>query len=217
LSGCVRIASAVADLRVTEIEIEIGVAGAPRPGEQVSGDLAVVEQDAAGTLLAVVDGVGHGPHAHRAASVATEVIRRMGAEDLPAVMAQCHEALVGTRGAAVTLAVLSARGRTLTWLGVGTVDARLLNARRWPPHARASLRLRSGTLGHDLPALTPASTPLEHGDLVVLATDGVHGGFGDALDPLGSAQEVAERILADHGRGTDDALVAVARYLEARP
>ena len=193
-----------------------GVAAAPQPGERVNGDVAVVEYVSAGMLIAGVDGAGHGPEAHRAARAATHAIRRSRQEDLTVLMAACHEALRGTRGAAVTLALLSVGPPMLTWLGVGTVEGRLLNARRWPPEPRASLRLSSGTLGHDLPAVMPASAPLQHGDLVVLATDGVRSGFGDALDPHGSSQQVAERILSDHSRGTDDALVVVVRYVEAR-
>jgi len=196
--------------------LEPGIAAAPRTGERVSGDVAVVEYVSDGMLIAGVDGAGHGPEAHRAARAATHAIRRSRQEDLTVVMAGCHQALRGTRGAAVTLALLSIGPPMLTWLGVGTVDGRLLNARRWPPEPLASLRLSSGTLGHDLPAVMPTSTPLEHGDLVVLATDGVRSDFGDALNPHGSSQEIAERILSDHGRGTDDALVVVVRYVEVR-
>lgn len=197
-----------------EHAIEVGVVSMPRTGERVNGDLAIVERLPAGTLLAVADGAGHGPEAHRAAAAATQAIWRSASEDLAAVMACCHEALAGTRGAAVTLALLSTARRTLTWLGVGTVEGQLLNARRWPADARASLTLPSGTIGHDLPRLAPVRLALEHGDLVVLATDGVRSRFGDVLDARGSAHAISQRLLTAHGRGTDDALVAVARYVE---
>jgi len=191
--------------------VELGVAVAPRDGELVSGDAAIAEQLAAGTLVAVVDGTGHGPRAARAAAAAAAAIRASRSEDLVTIMAACHEALRGTRGAAVTLALV---GPELAWLGVGSVEGRVAGAAGAAPGARDSLLLHSGTVGHDLPALNPSGVPLEHGDLVVLATDGVGRAFADALDPHGSAQDVAARILATHRRPTDDALVAVARYVE---
>jgi hypothetical protein len=54
---------------------------------------------------------------------------------------------------------------------------------------------------------------LTPGDLLVMVTDGIDPGFAAALDGGGAAQTVAERIFSAHGKGTDDALVIVVRYL----
>jgi hypothetical protein len=51
----------------------------------------------------------------------------------------------------------------------------------------------------------------------VLATDGVRPVFGEWPAPAEAPQEVADRILADQSRGTDDALVLVARYRGGSP
>ena len=48
---------------------------------------------------------------------------------------------------------------------------------------------------------------------MVLATDGIHSGFAQAITAGGSAQVIADRILAEHGKAADDALVVVVRYL----
>jgi serine/threonine protein phosphatase PrpC len=56
-------------------------------------------------------------------------------------------------------------------------------------------------------------TDLEDGDVMVLATDGIGSGFAQAIAPGGTAQEIADRILAAHGKDSDDALVVVVRYL----
>ena len=56
-------------------------------------------------------------------------------------------------------------------------------------------------------------TDLEDGDVMVLATDGIDSGFARAIGEGGSAQEIADRILAAHGKPSDDALVVVVRYL----
>jgi hypothetical protein len=47
----------------------------------------------------------------------------------------------------------------------------------------------------------------------VLATDGVTADFSVSLESGVGAQELADRVLERHGKGTDDALAAVVRYL----
>ena len=47
----------------------------------------------------------------------------------------------------------------------------------------------------------------------MLATDGVAADFSVSLASGVAAQELAERVLEQHGKGTDDALAAVVRYL----
>jgi hypothetical protein len=48
---------------------------------------------------------------------------------------------------------------------------------------------------------------------VIFATDGIRRDFADGLVPSGSCREIADHILKEHTRGSDDALVLVARYL----
>jgi hypothetical protein len=47
----------------------------------------------------------------------------------------------------------------------------------------------------------------------VIATDGVAADYSVSLEAGIAAQPLAERVLARHGKGTDDALAAVVRYL----
>jgi hypothetical protein len=51
------------------------------------------------------------------------------------------------------------------------------------------------------------------GDTLILATDGIDQGFAGDPGIALAAPPTAERILADHGKETDDALVLVVRYL----
>jgi len=52
----------------------------------------------------------------------------------------------------------------------------------------------------------------KEGDLLILATDGISVGFDRELNGLERPQELADRILARHGKRTDDATVLVARF-----
>src|SRR4029077_2530979 len=102
-----------------------------------------------------------------------------------------------------------------TWLGVGNVEGLLLHgdgpARPGP--GRAALVTRGGIVGSELPRLHPVVLPIAPGDTLIFATDGIREGFADGLSLEAPPQHLADQILARHGKGTDDALVLVARYL----
>ena len=194
-----------------------GVAVHARGGSGVSGDVAVVRRTRHGVLAAVVDGLGRGPEAASAAAVAAEVIAASADGAATAFLRRCHRALRETRGAALSVASLSIGQHTMVWTGVGSVEGRLLRARSFPAKQVAALRLNSGIVGHDAPTITAQRVALEPGDLLILASDGVHPSFANDVDPAGSPQELADAILARHGRVTDDALVLVLRYLPETP
>jgi len=191
---------------------EWGVAARALPGEEVSGDRAVVAANGNRALVAAIDGLGHGRHAADAAEAAARVLDSLGDADVVEATERCHEALRATRGAAISLASFTDEPPAITWLGVGSVEGRLVPGRARDPR-HESLLLRPGLAGQELPPLTPATLPVERGDLLVFATDGVRGDFADALDVTGTCSSIAERVLRRHGRQTDDALVAVVRYL----
>ena len=198
-------------------EVEWGTAAEPHPAERVSGDDALVLRGPGGALAAVIDGLGHGHQAARAAQVARETVREAASTDVVALAHRCHRALARTRGAAVAFAHLSTAARTLTWLGVGNVEGRVLSSdrRTRAVNGNASLRNRPGLVGHGLPAIGSATIDIRRGDTIILATDGIARGFGDALDVSGSPRRIAERILAEHWTVSDDGLVLVMRYLGA--
>src|SRR6267154_948379 len=78
---------------------------------------------------------------------------------------------------------------------------------------RAGLVTRGGIVGSELPRLHPVVLPIAPGDTLIFATDGIREGFAEGLAPEAAPQQLADQILARHGKGTDDALVLVARYL----
>jgi hypothetical protein len=196
--------------------VEWGVATRCRRGEATSGDLAVVCLLPGGALVAGIDGLGHGAEAARAARRAQDVLRARAGADLGVLVERCHAALRGTRGAAISLAFVSAAAGGLTWLGVGNVEGRLLSGEPVARRVKGSLVLGRGVLGHELPAVRTAGLAVEPGDVLILATDGIDAGFADSLDISGSSQAISDRILAEHRKPEDDALVVAVRYLGPR-
>jgi phosphoserine phosphatase RsbX len=205
----------VAD-RTTRDPVEWGVAARCRRGEATSGDLAVVRLLPGGALVAGIDGLGHGAEAARAARRAGDVVRAGPDADLAVLVKRCHTALRGTRGAAISLAFVSTAPGGVTWVGVGNVEGRLLSGEPAARRIKGSLALGRGVLGHELPDVRTAALAVQPGDVLILATDGVDSAFADALDTSGSSQAISERILAEHWKPADDALVVAVRYLGPR-
>jgi negative regulator of sigma-B (phosphoserine phosphatase) len=199
---------------MTDPAIDIGVAQRARSGERESGDRCVVKTSARRTLIGVIDGVGHGPEAARAADAAAEVLETFAGESVGPLLQRCHERLRRTRGAAITLIILDVAGSAAEWAGAGNVAVVLLQADSSGKKHLRELLVRSGIVGSLLPTTEGLRLALRGGDMVVLATDGVHRAFIDGLAYPERAQRLAERLLGHYGIAEDDALVVVARLAE---
>ncbi len=193
-----------------------GVATLALAGQRESGDLHLVRALEGGACVAVVDGLGHGEEAAAAAKAAVATVERFAHEPPLSVVQRCHEALIGSRGVVMSIATFDAARGTMTWLGVGNVEGVLQHADWSERSARVSLVTRGGIVGGELPAVQAAIVPVTPGDTLVFATDGVRQEFVADISLREPPQRLADQILARFGKGTDDALVLVARYLGHR-
>ena len=195
--------------------VDWGVASRTMPGEQVCGDVHLFKPLPQGLLLAVVDGLGHGAEAAAAAVIALGELDRHAGEPLSVIFRHCHKALDRSRGVVMTAAWLEPDENRLTWLGVGNVEAMLLRAGRAPHIPVARAVLRSGIVGYQLPRFQASTTSIAPGDLLAFATDGIDFGFSEVVVAGGQPQRLADQVLERYFKGTDDALVLVAKYLGA--
>lgn len=186
-------------------------AGRPRPGERVSGDLAVHVELEDGAMMAVVDGLGHGPEAAAAATGARDVIEGTAGAPVEQVLVRVHEALARTRGVVMTIASIDCSGQ-MRWVGVGNVEAHVVRTDAQGTRRAASAVLYGGVLGYRLPDVKVATVELESGDLVLMATDGIDADFAGLVSPADPVERMAAGIVERCARPHDDALVAVARY-----
>lgn len=193
--------------------IDWGVATLTLPGERESGDLHLVKPVGGGVLVAVVDGLGHGAAAAAAARAAVATLNRHAQESVLPLLQRCHQALAGTRGVVVSVALFDRADGSMTWLGVGNVEGVLLYADAGERRGRERLVTRGGIVGSELPPLRAEVLAVAPGDTLVLATDGIQSGFADDLAIDAPPQQLADQILARSGKSTDDALVLVARYV----
>ena len=193
--------------------IDWGVATLTLPGERESGDLHLVKPVRAGVLVSVVDGLGHGAEAAAAARAAVAALSRHAQESVLPLLQRCHQALAGTRGVVVSVALFDRADGSMTWLGVGNVEGVLLYADSGRRRGRERLVTRGGIVGSELPPLRAEVLAVAPGDTLILATDGIRSGFADELAIDAPPQQLADQILARSGKSTDDALVLVARYV----
>jgi serine phosphatase RsbU (regulator of sigma subunit) len=192
--------------------VELGVACATLPGQSESGDRYVCETFKNGVLLALVDGIGHGPEAAAAAEAACAILKTHPAEPVIALTERCHDRLRFTRGVVMSLAAFDLRHNLLTWLGIGNVQGAIRRLGLAAEGTEELLLLRAGVVGSQLPPLRVSVLPVVPGDMLVLATDGVQSGFAPGITSWEAPRRAAQAILDRYNKRTDDALVLVARY-----
>ncbi len=186
------------------------------PGQSESGDHHVVKSFPDGALVAAVDGIGHGNGAAAAAKIACAVLEAHADEPVIALVRRCHESLRATRGVVMSVASFNVPHGLMTWLGVGNVQGILLRSGIAVNLAEESLLLRAGVVGSQLPPLQAEVLPVASGDILILATDGVSSDFARGFTHSQPPQKAAQGILARYSKGSDDALVLVARYVGNR-
>jgi len=189
--------------------MEIGLAKRAMFDDHHCGDECSYWQAGANTILCVVDGLGHGEHAERAAKAAVDYVARHLSESLGDIFAGCDLALRNTRGVAMGIARIEQAAHRLAYAAVNNVRAIV---------ADKDIRTLHGTygiVGAGYRTLTPQTMHIRPGNLVILHTDGVKEsmdlwGYDDAF--RADVQRLAQKIIEDWGRQNDDAAVLVYRH-----
>ncbi len=191
--------------------LEIGAISDPLPGETECGDGWDVRSTASIVRLLVVDGLGHGPIAARAAGIAVEAFA--GTDRLPgpeAVLHTLHAALRSTRGAAVAVAELDLVSRVLRFCGVGNIGAILESG---PQRARGLLS-HNGIAGHEARRIQEFSLPWPGRGLLIVHSDGIQTQWKlEAYSGLHTrhASVIAGVLYRDFRRKNDDSTIVVLK------
>jgi negative regulator of sigma-B (phosphoserine phosphatase) len=208
-------------MALTETSLRIGplvieTAAMTKEGEEISGDRACVSQCDGGVLVSVIDGLGHGGEAGEAAQRAAAVLEDEAIGlNVTTALQRCHAALRGTRGAVIAVAAFPADTAAMDWLAVGNIEGILVRAGAGsrPRSGREMIVQRPGIVGHHLPPLRSATLPVQAGDTLIFATDGVRREVAQAASGrrtrlAGSASV----LLEEFATGDDDSLLLTARY-----
>ena len=196
--------------------MQIAIVKRSFPNDPYCGDECAYWQDNGKIMLCVVDGLGHGQGAEKAARAAVDYVAQHVSEPLPDIFAGCDRAIQCTRGVVMGIAVVDEEAGTLTYAGVGNPRIIIVRVHCLAPGIEGTVRLpnRPGVVGGGCRKVLPETVPLSPSDLVVLCTDGIPSevdiaGYEDAL--CVDVQQLAERIVRDWGRESDDVAVLVFR------
>ena len=187
----------------------VGVWSRPHPHEAVNGDAYLVLPRDERTLLAIIDGLGHGSGAKEAADIALAVLAQWEGEPLDEVVYAVHNALRATRGAVMSVAIIDRWAERLHYAGVGNIAVHIFGA-----HQSAKPISSNGTLGLRLSKVRVWSHAWAEGATIVMASDGVSGAWDmDSYPGLlnHSPQLLAGILLRDYGRDNDDATILVSK------
>lgn len=185
------------------LSLQVACAARPMPGERACGDRAATWDDGEVVVIAVIDGLGHGPAAAAAAEAAERYIADHRGEALTALLRGCDAALRGTRGAVMTVIRIRRRDGAAEYAGIGNVEARVIGAGDVP------LIPTPGVVGMRLQAVRERRFTLQAGCTLVLFTDGISSRFRLAELHGRPATAIARDLLAAHAKDHDDAGCAV--------
>lgn len=187
------------------IPVEVGARSRPYPGLKVNGDAYVMRflGDRRRIVAAVIDGLGHGVDAHEAAVVAQRVVETNAGLNLVGLFQDAHQLLRPTRGAVMAVAVLHLDERRMEFLGVGNIEAVLINAK-----TSTQLTSLGGTVGHSMRSIRPFEYPWDGHHTLVMCSDGIRSAWRTQLpqEILQAHPDIlTDSILSGFSRENDDA------------
>jgi anti-sigma regulatory factor (Ser/Thr protein kinase) len=189
--------------------LSVGGLTVPKPGQEVCGDARAFHRypDRDRISLMVVDGLGHGPGAAGASQEAVRVFHHPPEVPPAAAIERIHEALKGTRGAAVAIAEIDPSERVVRFAGVGNIAGSIVS-----PGGSHGLVSHNGTAGAQVRKIQEFTYDWPEGALLVLHSDGLTSRW--EIDRRSGPRAREPALLAgilyrDFARGSDDATVAV--------
>jgi len=190
--------------------IEFGAATRALRNQRENGDAFLVRRWAGNALTAVIDGLGHGQFAQRAALTARQYVEQHFDRPLLDLFRGAGRTCKATRGVVMALARFDdgARG-SVTVASVGNISVRVFGE-----GAPITVLARRGVVG--LSSLSPLTTvcPWAPGSILIMHSDGLHSRWSWQDFPDLAQQpsdRIARRLLSALGKPEDDATVLVAR------
>ena len=181
-----------------------------KQGQSISGDVYVVREYAEGqTLISIIDGLGGGIEAERAARLAAQLLEQYPDYPLQDLIRRSHTALHSTRGAVIGILRLEQASNQATYIGVGNIGVQVYSRQPIKPISK------NGILGFRMPTLLELRYVYDPGDIFVLYSDGVSSSFAQdsKIDIKQPPQCLAEQILETYGKHIDDATVVAVKTL----
>jgi serine/threonine protein phosphatase PrpC len=157
----------------------------------------------------VIDGLGHGPFAQRAAQTARQYVESHVDQPLDVIFRGVGRACHATRGVVMALARFDRDGTQLTFANIGNIEARVFGSVE-----PMNFAVRRGIVGVNAPNPVVTQHRWQPNHVLVLHSDGVTTRWrGEDFRDLGSASAsvMARRLLHALAKDDDDATVLVVK------
>jgi len=198
------------DTPATDCPFDVGAATRPKPGLALNGDAFVIKAWGKKTLVGVIDGLGHGQFAHKAALSSSRYVETHYDLPLEALFQGVDRACRATRGVVMTLALFDWERSRVSLAAVGNVEIKHVGP------SDVSFVSRRGYLGSGTRPVAVSHFDWTPQDVLVMYSDGLHDNWSWRGNPSlagMSAQRVAVNLLNTHARDNDDATVVVVKGL----
>lgn len=187
----------------------LGAICVPLRGETRCGDAWRLSAGPHRISIMLADGLGHGHGAADAAATAVALFPEVRDTPPTAALPQYDVAARGTRGMALSCAIIDESARSIDFCGVGNVEGRVLQI-----HAEKDSHFlpQNGIVGHAMPTLRGSSLPWPTGARLVIHSDGLSARWRiQAYPALMKAHPalMAGVLFRDFARQRDDATVLV--------
>ncbi len=177
----------------------------PYPGELVSGDgFCVIQKDQHISVI-MVDGLGHGVNANKAAIEAVSAFQNSSDESVDLLMERIHGRLKSTRGGAVFL--INSESGNINYTGLGNIRAVVLGSSKFK-----TLISQNGTAGVQMRKHKVLHEQWGDYSYLIMHSDGIHARWDLSLYPgilMRHPAIIAGILFRDFIRGTDDASILV--------
>ena len=190
-------------------DLRFGAATRPYRYLPENGDAFVIMQWERFALAGVIDGLGHGPFAQRAAQSARQYLEQHFDQPLDSLFRGVQRACRATRGVVMALARFDLARNLLTVASVGNIEVRLFGSTE-----HFSLIVRRGVIGLNAPSPAILEHPWTPQCILVMHSDGLRSHWNWSEFPelyTAPPDVIAQRLLHALGKVEDDATVVVAR------
>ena len=191
------------------IALSFGASSRSRMYDPKNGDSFFIKSWGQQALVAVIDGLGHGEHAHKAAQAARGYLAKHYDQPLDSLFLGTGRACRGTRGVVMAIAHFDMATNKLLIGNIGNIEIRVFG-----PPERLKLIIRRGVLGLSDVKAKVTEHQWDPSWILIFHSDGIGTRWTDADYP-NMAEEAAEKIslqlLRDHAKVEDDATVIVIK------
>jgi anti-sigma regulatory factor (Ser/Thr protein kinase) len=197
-------------LNVKPSAISINTIMLPKRGEAFCGDGWKVITRNGEHIIIALDGLGHGPEAHKASEAAIKEFTAIKKSTPAETIRILHRQIRGTRGAVGMIFHINTLNNALAFAGLGNISARIIGHEK-----NKNCISYNGIIGHNIPnTLNTNHIQWQRNETLIINSDGLKsrwdlGHLPDILYHDGSILSAA--LYKDFSRGSDDLLIIVVK------